>query len=247
MSLPDTKTGNNMKITQYMSICLMMSSANVYANVTPTIQQASSLDLIKVFQSCPIIYAVLILMSLTSFAIWLYSLITWRLSEMMPNDFVSQLRMLLVDKHFDAALALCDQNDNFVSQIIATGILSRKHGPQVMIDSMQSEGRRCGNSLWQRIILLNEIAVIAPMIGLLGTVLGLFLAFYNNKHTAESIASIFDGLGVAVGTTVVGLIVAILAMIFYTTLKFRVISLLNAIENETLSLVTIIEVDQNSK
>ena len=92
--------------------------------------------------------------------------------------------------------------------------------------------------------LLNEVAVIAPMLGLLGTVLGLFFAFYDSNRTTESIASIFDGLGIAVGTTVVGLIVAILAMIFYTTLKFRVVNLLNTIENESMALATLVEYDQ---
>mgnify|MGYP002148684401 CR=1 FL=1 len=82
------------------------------------------------------------------------------------------------------------------------------------------------------------------MLGLLGTVLGLFFAFYDNNRSAESIASIFDGLGVAIGTTVMGLIVAILGMILHTTLKYRIVNLLNSIENESLALVTLIDSDQ---
>ena len=85
------------------------------------------------------------------------------------------------------------------------------------------------------------------MLGLLGTVVGLFFAFYDSSRSAETIASIFDGLGIAVGTTVVGLIVSILAMLFYTTLKFRVVSLLNTIENESLILATQVEMDVTSK
>ena len=208
-------------------------------------EKAGTFDLVKVFQSCPIIYTLLLIMSIAAFVIWFYSLLTLRLSDMMPREFINQIRTLLTEKRFEAALGLCEQDKNFSSHIIACGIAARKHGPQVMIDSMQSEGRRSGNSLWQRIALLNEIAVIAPMLGLLGTVLGLFLAFYNNDQTAESIASIFDGLGVAVGTTVLGLIVAIVSMIFYTSLKFRVVNVLNSIENETLALVSIVELDHS--
>lgn len=204
-------------------------------------EKKAAFDVIEVFQSCPIIYSLLLIMSLASFVVWSYSLLTLRLSGMMPREFVSQLRSLLLEKQFEAAVELCQEQNNFASNIISYGINARKHGPQVVIEVMQSEGRRSGNALWQRIALLNEIAVIAPMLGLLGTVLGLFLAFYNNDQTAESIASIFDGLGIAVGTTVVGLIVAILAMVFYTSLKFRVVNLLNAIENETIALVSIIE------
>lgn len=206
-------------------------------------ENEATFDIIKVFQSCPIIYSLLLCMSLAAFVVWLYSFLTLRQKNMMPKEFILQIRQQLMDKHFEEALTLCRHEKNFAANIISCGIAARKHGSQVMIDSMQAEGRRCGNSLWQRISLLNEISVIAPMLGLLGTVLGLFLAFYDNNHTAESISSIFDGLGIAIGTTVVGLVVAILSMIFYTTLKYHVVNLLNSIENETLALMSIVDVD----
>lgn len=202
-------------------------------------------DIMEVFYSCPLIYSVLILMSIAATAVWLYSMFTLRLSDMMPQDFMGQVRSFFAEKRFDAALLACKEKDSFTAQIIAAGIASRKHGPHLMIEAMKSEARRAGNSLWQRISLLNEIAVVAPMLGLLGTVVGLFFAFYNSGRTAESIASIFDGLGVAVGTTVVGLIVSILAMIFYTTLKFRVVGLLSTIENESLALVSLVDSEKH--
>lgn len=159
----------------------------------------------------------------------------------MPPEFIDHVRHQLRDGHFDAALEVCRREHNGVSEIISSGIAARRHGPQVVMDAMQAEGRRAGNRLWQRLSLLNEIAVIAPMLGLLGTVLGLFFAFYDSNRSAESIASIFDGLGVAIGTTVVGLIVAILAMILHTTLKYRIVNVLNTIETESLALVTLID------
>ena len=112
---------------------------------------------------------------------------------------------------------------------------------------MQAEGKRCGVSLWQRISVLNDIAIIAPMLGLLGTVLGLFYAFYDVNRSADTLASIFDGLGIAVGTTVVGLVVAILAMVFYATLKLRVVRLLNTIENEAVTLGHLIDFEENER
>jgi biopolymer transport protein ExbB len=209
-------------------------------------EEEMTLDLMEVFQSCPIIYALLLLLSLISFVIWLYSLLTLKVSDLMPKEFMKQLRELFAEKKFDAALAACQQDQNFSANVMASGISARKHGPQVMIEAIRSEGRRCGMALWQRISLLNEIAVVSPMLGLLGTVVGLFFAFYDVNRSAESLASVFDGLGIAIGTTVVGLVVAILAMIFYTTLKFRVVNLLNAMENELLSLASMIDVDPQS-
>jgi len=203
-------------------------------------------DIVEVFKSCPIIYSILILMSIAATAVWLYSLATLRLNEMLPNDFLKKMRDFFNEKRYEAALSACEQEDSLGSRIIAAGIASRQHGAQLMVDAMRSEARRASNSLWQRVSLLNEIAVVAPMLGLLGTVVGLFFAFYNSGRSAESIASIFDGLGIAVGTTVVGLIVSILAMIFYTTLKFRVVQLMSTIETESLALVNLVDNQKNN-
>ena len=77
---------------------------------------------------------------------------------------------------------------------------------------------------WQKLSLLSDIALLAPLIGLLGTVLGMFYAFYDVNRSIESLASLFDGLGVSVGTTVAGLLVALSAMILQTILKHKLIS-----------------------
>ena len=202
------------------------------------------LDLGLVFRASPVIYTILLLLSVGALSLWLYSLFTLKEEDLLPTEFMHHVRELLAQGQFEQALSYCQENRNFCASILASGIAARRHGPQVMMDVVQSEGKRQGNSLWQRITLLNEVAVVAPMFGLLGTVLGLFFAFYDGSQSPESLAAIFDGLGVAVGTTVAGLIVAIMAMIFYTTLKFRVLGLLNSVENEAVALINLIEQDE---
>ncbi len=199
------------------------------------------LDLVQVFRAAPLIYSILLTLSLFAFVVWLYSFLTVRQSLMVPSDFLKTVRGLLLEKRYDAALSACQKARNFSGSILACAIISREHGHQVMVEAMQTEGKRCGVTLWQRISLINDVAVIAPMLGLLGTVLGLFYAFYDVNRSPDTLASIFDGLGIAVGTTVAGLIVAILAMVFYATLKFRVVQILTTLENETLALGNLIE------
>lgn len=208
-----------------------------------SIPSSLSINLAEVFNGSPLIYLTLIFLSIVSFSIWIYSLCTLRLSEMMPSDFIEKIRTQLAEQQFESALKACKQENNFTSKVLQRGIASRKLGNEMMLSAMQAEGRRSGNRLWQRISLLNEIAIIAPMIGLLGTVIGLFFAFYdsNRSKTLENLDAIFDGLGMAVGTTVAGLIVAIVAMIFYTLLKFKVTNLLSTIESESYALITTID------
>lgn len=197
------------------------------------------IDLKAVFSAAPLIYILLSLMSMASMCIWLYSLITFRPKDIMPKQFQQQLRSLLLAKQFDEANKLCRAKPNFLSTLIRTGLETQNFGPDAMLDAMKSEGKRASSPLWQRLSLLNDIVIVAPMLGLLGTVVGMFYAFYDINRSIESINALFDGLGVAVGTTVAGLIVAILAMIFHTTLKYRLIRTLNVVENEALQLSTL--------
>ena len=182
-----------------------------------------------------------------AFVIWLYSLITLKMSTLMPKTFIDEVRTHLLEKQYESAISVCKKEQNFSSSILLNGISARNHGLQMVMDIMKSEAKRCGSSIWQRISLLNEIAMAAPMLGLLGTVTGLFFAFYDVNRSAESLASIFDGLGIAVGTTVMGLVVAILSMIFYTSLKFKIVNLLNRIEKEMVSLVAIMDLNKEEK
>ena len=113
-----------------------------------------------------------------------------------------------------------------------------------MLEMMKAEGRRLSISYWQKINILNDIAIIAPMLGLLGTVLGMFYAFYDLNRSAESISALFDGLGISVGTTVGGLVVAILALMFHAITKYRLTRQLTYVEATAESLAQTIKDNQ---
>ncbi len=198
------------------------------------------LDLKKIFGSAPIIYLLLLAMSIASISIWLYSLFTFRPKDIMPESFRKELKTLLETQAYDQAQKLCQSKENLLSSLVRTGLTSRALGPQMMVDAMKYEGKRASTPFWQRLALLNDIVIVAPMLGLLGTVIGMFYAFYDVNRSIESINALFDGLGIAVGTTVSGLIVAILSMIFHATLKYRIVHALNLVENEALQMTILI-------
>jgi len=200
-------------------------------------------DIKKVYGSSPIIYSILLLMSSSAVVIWLYTQATFRSKQIMPLEFVEKLRQQLNEKQFDDAYQLCQQHSNILASIVSVGLSTRKMGPQIMTDTMKSEGKRLAAAFWQRLSILNDIAIIAPMLGLLGTVIGMFYAFYDINRSVDSINAVFDGLGISVGTTVIGLVVAILSMILATTLKYRLIRNFSVVENEALSMS--VRIDSN--
>lgn len=199
----------------------------------------TTLELKKVFEASPLIYSSLLLMSVIAMSLWLYTLATFRPKQVLPAALADELRDLLQNEKWEQAKEVCKNSPGPLTSIVMAGLQTRNLGVQVMIDAMKTEGKRVSTPFWQRLSLLNDISIVSPMLGLLGTVIGMFYAFYDVNRSVESINALFDGLGVAVGTTVLGLIVAILSMLFSTTLKYRFIKTLSYVETEALSLSTL--------
>jgi len=196
------------------------------------------INLAQVFAGSPIIYSILLCMSVVAFFVCLYNIVTLRGTS---ENFIRKIRQKLMSSQYDDALALCLKNDQLFGRVLAAAISNRKHGLSQMLETMKAEGKRATVGFWQRIALLNDIAIIAPMLGLLGTVLGMFYAFYDLNRSRESVSTLFDGLGISVGTTVAGLVVAILAMMLHSYAKFRLVRALSYVEDEAQSLAAMMD------
>ncbi|NNM43914.1 MAG: hypothetical protein HKM07_06180 [Chlamydiae bacterium] len=199
------------------------------------------IDIKAVFAGSPTIYTLLFLLSIAMIALCFYHLITLRISGVIPTQKLQELRQKIAMNDYVGASTLCYQESSFFFKIIAAGLAAKEMGTAAVAPTMKAEAKRVTVSFWQRIHFLNDIAIIAPMIGLLGTVLGMFYAFYDINRTSESVLSLFDGLGVSVGTTVAGIFVAIFAMIFHSISKYKLVQVLATAENESEELAQIME------
>jgi biopolymer transport protein ExbB len=218
-----------------------LANTNKIIPVIKPIKKEGALNIKEIFYASPIIYSILFIMSVSSCAILLYTLFTFRKKDLISKATVEDIKDYLLKEQYEEALNYCESKKNLLASMLASGIYTRKHGAQYMIETIKSEGKRATSGFWHRISILNDIVIIAPMLGLLGTVIGMFYAFYDINRSIDSLSALFDGLGIAVGTTVAGLIVAIVAMCFYTILKFKMIKTLNVVENEAVSLGNLIK------
>ncbi len=217
------------------------STLTIQTTEEDALAPAIQVDLARAFAGSPIIYSILLGMSFCAVFIWIYSILSLKKATHIPSHLVSSLQSKLNSNHFEEALSLCKAHNTLFCNMIASGLQSRRYGLTAMVDTMKAEGKRSTIVFWQRIGLLNDIAVIAPMLGLLGTVLGMFYAFYDINRSIESITTLFDGLGISVGTTVAGLVVAILSLILHSTAKFRLVKVLAQVENEAHSVASLID------
>src|SRR3990167_8035739 len=171
---------------RFIFIILALFSVHVFAQPVSSKPKESSIDIKKVFSASPLIYTTLSLLSLGSMIIWLYSLATFRSKDILPQNISKQLQNLLQNGQIEEAKALCLKDGKMLGTILLAGLSARNLGAQVMMDSMKSVGKKATTPFWQRLSLLNDVVVIAPMFGLLGTVVGMFYAFYDINRSVES-------------------------------------------------------------
>jgi biopolymer transport protein ExbB len=150
-----------------------------------------------------------------------------RRRRVIPKDFVRRFLEHLEAGQLDrsGAMALCEQNGSPIAQIFAHGV--RKWGkPSVEVEqAIIDGGERQVNQLRKHLRVLNTIATVSPLMGLLGTVWGMIVCF-NDIATKPAAMGKTDELAVGIGMALVatagGLCVAIPALILYMYLAGRV-------------------------
>ncbi len=167
---------------------------------------------------------VLALMSMAALGLVIYYFLTIKQEALVPQDFLEKTLPLVENGKYDEAKEECSANDNLISKVLVAGLLREGKDKVIIKEAMQDEGRRSTDDLWQKLSYLADVAAIAPMVGLLGTVLGMIQAFNVIAFQTGAVKPILlaSGISKAMVTTATGLIVAIPCMIFYSFFKGRV-------------------------
>ena len=171
--------------------------------------------------------------------------ISLRRGRVIPKPFVKRFMQQMRDGELEReqALQLCEENGSPVAAVFAGAV--RKWGrPAVEVEqAVIDAGERTTNGLRRYLRVLNGVATISPLLGLLGTVVGMIRAF-NAIATSDALGRpelLANGIGQALLTTAAGLSVAIPALIFYMYFVSRVDRLIidiDALGQELVDLVS---------
>ena len=132
------------------------------------------------------------------------------------------------------------RRDSPLGRILAAGLVNRDHDRVVMKESIEEVGRHVAHDLERFLNTLGTIASISPLLGLLGTVVGMIKVFA--VITAQGVGDpgvLAEGISEALITTAVGLTVAIPSLMFYRYFRGRVDELVVTMEQEALKLVEV--------
>lgn len=153
--------------------------------------------------------------------------ISLRQGRVIPRPFVKRFLEQLRDGRIDQqeALALCEENKSPVAEVFAAAVKKWGRSSVEVEQAILDAGERVTNQLRRYLRLFNGISTISPLLGLLGTVLGMISAFDAIASSAETMGQrelLASGISQALLTTAAGLSVALPALIAYLFFVGRV-------------------------
>lgn len=170
-----------------------------------------------------IIIGVLFILLFVAVYIYFERLFAIKAASKLDNNFMNQIRDSVAGGNIQAAKVLCAQQNTPVSRLTEKGI-SRIGSPLDDINTaIENAGRLEVYKLEKNVSILATIAGAAPMIGFLGTVIGMVLAFHQLATSSgqAEMGALAEGIYTAMTTTVAGLIVGIIAYMGYNHLVVR--------------------------
>ncbi len=170
-----------------------------------------------------VIIAVLALLLVMATYIYFERLFAIKDAAKVDSNFMNQIKDYVSNGKVDSAQDLCSQANSPVSRLISKGI-SRIGKPLEDINTaIENAGRLEVYGLEKNVSVLATISGAAPMIGFLGTVIGMIISIFEIANSGGSIdiKTLADGLYTAMTTTVGGLVVGIVAYIAYNHLVVR--------------------------
>lgn len=186
------------------------------------------------------------LCSLISLVVFLERLWSLQKPRVLPRAFVQRIEALIKDKKHHDAEVLCSEYPLPAARIYATGLKHAQLERSQLREPVEEAGRQEAQKLERHIELIGTCAAISPLLGLLGTVVGMMAVFRDVEVAGLGDPSQFaNGIWQALITTAVGLAVAIPSFVFYKLLLGRVDSLILELEEMSSRLIDLL-VETNS-
>lgn len=161
--------------------------------------------------------------------------------KVVPNNLVAQVWELHQKHELNAEHIKLLRSSSPLGRILAAGLVNMQHEREVMKEAIEESGRQVVLELERFLNTLGTIASITPLLGLLGTVIGMIKVF--TAITAQGVGNptvLAGGISEALITTAAGLSVAIPSLMFYRYFRGRVDMLVIRMEEEALKLVEVI-------
>lgn len=180
-------------------------------------------SVLDVIQTGGVVGYVLMALSVVAVALIVDGFLILRRDRTLPDGLAEEVQKLAKEGRARELASLANTNESMVARIVAAGLTKGELGMPAVREAMRQAGIIELTRLRQRIGYLGFVGTIAPMLGLLGTVLGMISSFQvlGVNRSAADPGELALGISEALLTTTLGLIVAIPVLFFHGFLRNR--------------------------
>ena len=187
----------------------------------------------------------IILCSIIAIAIIIERFWTLNVTRIAPQNILAQVWTWLKNDQLDSGKLQQLRLSSPLGQILAAGLLNSKYGRSAMVDSIEQASSQVIHEMERYLNTLGTLAAVTPLLGLLGTVVGMIRVFseimLQGTGNANALAG---GISEALITTAAGLSVAIPSFVFFRYFMRKVDSLILNLEQESSKLVDALHSDR---
>ena len=171
------------------------------------------------------------LCSILTLAITLERAFSLRRHRIIRGEIVSVIENIKGPEDIGLAVSVCNQYEGPFAQVVRTGLESRYLPPEEIRENIVDQGRQEMGKLQKGIVILETVASVSPLLGLLGTVLGMIKVFREISEVGVGQGNLLaGGIAEAILTTGAGLFIAIPSLVFFNFFSSKAESLVLEIE-----------------
>lgn len=224
----------------------LVDSLKSAVSTIPVIAKPAEVSLWDIIQKGGIIMIPIGILFAVAIYIFIERYITIRNASASEGNFMNDIQTMIESDKIDKALALCAKNTLPIARMVEKGIKRIGRPIKEIEESIEIVGKFEVYELEKGLPVLAVIAGIAPMFGFLGTILGVIKIFFDISQTSDvSIGSVSSGLYVKMVSSASGLIVGILAYVFYNWLNIKVGKAVNKMERNAMNFIDFLQEPNN--
>lgn len=165
---------------------------------------------------------IIAVLAVASLVVWFERMLDLRRAQINVHDFMKGVINVLDSGNDEEAVAICEDEAAPVAALVSVAIRNADGGPRKIRDAVDAEGRATVGRLDRRLAALAIVAQIAPVLGLLGTVIGFIdVVMTVNASALVSRADLLNGAMESLVSVAAGLALAIASTVMYGSLRVR--------------------------
>lgn len=236
------QTVNEVATATVDTVATAATTAATAATATTTTTTTSELSIWELCLEGGFIMIPLAILSIIAIYIFIERAVTIAQAAKQDPSFMKRIKDYVHDGEIESAQNLCRTNPSPAARLIAKGLSRIGRPASDVLVAIENTGNIEIATLSKGLPWLATTAAAAPMLGFLGTVIGMVDAFFSiaNSGNAASIGDFAGGIYTALITTVAGLVVGIIALFAYNYLVARINKVMNQLEARTMEFMDLI-------